>query len=78
MPGQSTDQVREVVNDAVEEGIFSRVTRSGRDRVTGEPFPLRTLVLNREHPMVISVLSNGRTNGAHPEPVPEPAPAGIS
>jgi uncharacterized LabA/DUF88 family protein len=66
-PGQSTDQVRQFVNDAVEEGIFSRVTRSGRDRVTGEPFPLRTLVLNREHPMVLNVFGNGRSNGAQPE-----------
>jgi hypothetical protein len=72
-PGQSTEQVRQFVNDAIEEGIFSRVTRTGRDRVTGEPFPLRTLVLSREHSMVVSVLGNGRSNGAHIEPVLEPA-----
>jgi uncharacterized LabA/DUF88 family protein len=55
-PEQSTEQVRLAINDAIEEGVFLRVTRAGRDKVTGEPFPLRTLVLNREHPMVVNVL----------------------
>lgn len=62
-PEHSKDQVRQFVNDAIEEGMFSRVTRTGRDKVTGEPFPLRTLVMNREHPLVVSVLGPPRANG---------------
>ncbi len=62
-PEQTTEQVRQFINDAIDEGIFHRVTRTGRDKVTSEPFPLRTVVLNREHPMVSSVLGAWRTNG---------------
>lgn len=62
-PNYSSDQVRSFINDAIEDGVFSRVTRTGRDRVTGEPFPLRTLVLNRDHPMVTSVIGPARSNG---------------
>jgi len=63
--GASTEGVRQFVNDAIEDGVFQRITRSGRDKVTGEPFPLRTLVMNREHPIVVSVLGAPRSNGNH-------------
>jgi uncharacterized LabA/DUF88 family protein len=63
--GASTEGVRQFINDAIEDGVFQRITRSGRDKVTGEPFPLRTLVMNREHPIVVSVLGAPRGNGNH-------------
>jgi len=74
-PDQSTDQVRQFVNDAIEDGMFNRVTRSGRDKVTNEAFPLRTLVLNREHPMVIGVLGAPRANGGLGDHMLEPSAA---
>ncbi len=64
-PTETTDGIRGFINDAIEDGVFQRITRTGRDRVTGEPFPLRTLVMNREHPTVTSVLGMPRANGGN-------------
>jgi uncharacterized LabA/DUF88 family protein len=52
LPSLSQSQLRALVRDASEEQILVASTHTVPHRTTGKPYELRTLRLNREHPLV--------------------------
>jgi len=57
-------EVRALVNDAVNRGLFQRGTRPFRHPATGEMQSLETLLLDRSHPWVAEALASQPAPGA--------------
>jgi len=54
------NQLADRINEIIDAGVFLRVAHPWQDRGTGEPITIRTLKLNRQHPLVIATLGQPR------------------
>ncbi len=54
------NQLADRINEIIDAGVFLRVAHPWQDRSTGEPITIRTLKLNRQHPLVIAALEQPR------------------
>jgi tetratricopeptide (TPR) repeat protein/uncharacterized LabA/DUF88 family protein len=54
------NQLADRINEIIDAGVFLRVAHPWQDRGTGEPITIRTLKLNRQHPLVLATLSGQR------------------
>jgi tetratricopeptide (TPR) repeat protein len=54
------NQLADRINEIIDAGVFLRVAHPWQDRGTGEPITIRTLKLNRQHPLVIAALEQPR------------------
>lgn len=65
-------QLSDRLNDIIDAGVFLRVAHPWQDRETGEPITIRTLKLNRQHPLVIAALGeSSAVERKMPAPVAE-------
>ena len=56
LPSLSQSQLRSLVRDAMAEDILVASTHTVPHRSTGKPYDLRTVKMNREHPLVDTLL----------------------
>lgn len=55
------NQLADRINEIIDAGVFLRVAHPWQDRNTGEPITIRTIKLNRQHPLVIAALEQPRS-----------------